>query len=185
MPITPPRSGVQLLSPAALLGGQSQRNNGLGQLMNLVIQERSQAFQAAQNEVARKAADDRTIAQLLASGSVVKADDPRAARFGDIPSFEFAGTSLIPQSDIGARVRAEAMAAPITSLGGREFFEGTTAGDIYGADVGGQFGIEGPVGSGGSPAAGRGCGWGRRAASRARSRDPTAPPGSSRRPSRP
>jgi hypothetical protein len=121
------------------------------------LQQSSQRFQAEQNLIDREADNERTILNALAGGELVRADDPRLSRLpGEaLPTIEFSGQQFVSGQDLSSRLAQAAFTAPVEAQGGREFFEGTVAGDLLGQPS--QFGLEGPIGGalGGSVPASR------------------------------
>jgi len=161
MAITPPRSGVQLLNPASLIGGQ-QRNTGgnLDQFINFALQQKlqqsSQAFQDEQRQIDRDLDMEQFLLGAQASGQLVKADDPRLASLPGEANFtqiNYGGKDFVLGREVDQAALAQANTQTIDSFGGKELFEGTTVGDIRGFSSG--EGIAGPTGGSGSQAATR------------------------------
>jgi hypothetical protein len=160
MAINPPRSNVQLLNPGALLANNRRSQvdgSGLNAIFGLIAAREGREFQAQQAEAAAARADQRTLAQLLAGGEAVRADDPRLVdnpALATLQSFMFSGTELVSGAEVSAALRQQALAAPATAVGGRELFEGTIVGDLQTTPSG--FNLEGPTGgTGGSTPASR------------------------------
>ena len=153
MPIQPPRgAGVQLLSPASLLGSRQQRQNPMATIMNQMYQTRMQEMymDAAEERarIAQQGADTRSIDAMVAAGQLHRKEDVDLERY-TLPGEEGARTPIkLPEvtlnygigderqqrtyirgSDISAAQNAIHMAGPA----GEGFFDDVTRGDIVAA----------------------------------------------------